>query len=79
MLGCDLLEFELYLLTKLKDDMSFNNYGKWEIDHIKPISLFNLNNEKELLECCNYKNLQPLWKLDNIFKSNKYNIVSKTN
>jgi len=71
LLGCNLLEFEVYLLEKLKDGMTFDNYGKWEIDHIKPISLFNLNNENELFECCNYKNLQPLWKIDNILKSNK--------
>jgi hypothetical protein len=70
LLGCDLLEFELYLIGKLKDGMIFDNYGEWEIDHIKPISLFNLNNDDELFECCNYNNLQPLWKTDNILKSN---------
>ena len=72
LLGCNLLEFELYLIDKLKDEMTFNNYVEWEIDHIKPISLFNLENNDELLECCNYKNLQPLWKKDNIKKSNNY-------
>jgi len=71
LLGCDLLEFELYLISKFKDGMTLDNYGEWEIDHIKPISLFNLNNDKELFECCNYNNLQPLWKKDNIIKSNK--------
>jgi hypothetical protein len=79
LLGCNLLEFELYLLDKLTDGMTFDNYGEWEIDHIKPISLFNLDNDKELFECCNFKNLQPLWKKDNILKSNQYFIVSETN
>lgn len=72
LLGCDLLKFELYLIGKLKDGMTLDNYYEWEIDHIKPISLFNLNNDNELFECCNYNNLQPLWKKDNIKKSNKY-------
>jgi len=54
LLGCNLLEFELYLLDKLTDGMIFDNYGEWEIDHIKPISLFNLHNDKELFECCNH-------------------------
>ena len=72
LLGCDLLEFELDLISKLKDGMTFDNYGEWVIDHIKPISLFNLNNDNELFECCNYNNLQPLWKIDNILKSNKF-------
>jgi len=71
LLGCDLLEFELDLISKFKDGMILENYGEWEIDHIKPISLFNLNNDTELFECCNYTNLQPLWKKENILKSNK--------
>lgn len=57
--------------------MNFGNYGEWEIDNIKPISLFNLNNEEELLECCNYKNTQPLWRTDNRRKYNKYDEVVK--
>ena len=42
-----------------------------KLDHIKPVSSFNLNNEDELQECFNYKNLQPLWREDNRRKSNK--------
>lgn len=79
LLGCSLLELELHLESNFQVRMTFDNYGEWEIDHIKPISLFNLNNDDELFECCNYKNLQPLWKIDNIKKSNKYIIVSSTN
>ena len=37
-MGCNLLQFELYLLDKLTDGMTFHNYGEWEIDHIKPVS-----------------------------------------
>ena len=50
------------------------NYGLkgWHIDHIKPVSKYNLMEEKELRECWNYKNLQPLWWYDNIRKFNKY-------
>ena len=77
-MGCNLLQFELYLLDKLTDGMIFHNYGEWEIDHIKPISLFNLHNDNELFECCNFNNLQPVWKIDNILKSNHIN-VSETN
>jgi hypothetical protein len=42
--------------------MTFENYGEWEIDHMTPISKFNLKD---------YKNLQPLWMIDNRKKSNK--------
>ena len=59
-------EFKKHLEKQFDVGMTWNNYGEWEIDHIKPISLFNLNNDEELFECCNYNNLQPLWKKENI-------------
>ena len=71
LIGCSSDELKLHLEIQLKNNMNFDNYGEWEIDHIKPISLFNLNNENELLECFNYKNLQPLWRAENRRKSNK--------
>ena len=72
LIGCSEDDLKIHIQKQLKDNMSFDNYGEWEIDHIKPISLFDLNNENELLECFNYKNLQPLWKIDNRIKFNKY-------
>jgi hypothetical protein len=53
--------------------MSWENHGKfgWHIDHIKPISSFDLTNENEQLECFNYKNMQPLWWNENLSKGNK--------
>jgi len=72
LLGCNLEELKNHLESKFTERMSFDNYGEWEIDHIKPISKFNLDDEYEIRECFNYKNIQPLWKIDNIKKSNKY-------
>ena len=77
LLGCTTDEYKEYLSALFKENMNFNNYGEWEIDHIKPISLFNLNNKIELEKCFNYKNTQPLWKTDNRRKYNKYDKVVK--
>ena len=71
LIGCSYDELKLYLKTQLKNGMTFDNYGEWELDHIYPISKFNLNNIDEIKKCFNYKNIQPLWKLENIKKSNK--------
>ena len=71
LIGCSVDELKQHIKSLLKDNMTFDNYGEWEIDHIKAITLFNLNNENEMYECFNYKNLQPLWREDNIKKSNK--------
>lgn len=70
-LGCSIEELKNYLQDRFKEGMSWNNYGKWHIDHIKPISKFDLRDRKQCLEACNYTNLQPMWKIDNIIKSNK--------
>jgi hypothetical protein len=49
--------------------MSWDNYGKWHIDHIIPLS--SANNEDEVYKLCHHTNLQPLWAEDNLKKSNK--------
>ena len=72
LLGCNLDELRIHLESKFKEGMTFENYGEWEIDHIKPISKFNLEIETEIIECFNYKNIQPLWKTENRKKSNIY-------
>jgi hypothetical protein len=53
--------------------MNLENYGDWQLDHIKPIASFDLNDENELKKCFNYKNVQPLWKEDNQTKSDNPN------
>ena len=61
-----------HLEKNFKPGMSFQNYGDWHIDHIKPVSKFDLTIPGELEKCFNYKNLQPMWAEDNIKKGNKY-------
>jgi hypothetical protein len=70
MLGLDLSTFKSYMESKFQDGMTWENYGQWHVDHIKPISL--ARNEKEIIELNHYTNLQPLWASENFKKSNKY-------
>ena len=72
LLGCEREEFKNYIISILKENMVFKNFNEWEMDHIKPISKFNLNSLDELYKCFNYKNIQLLWKHENRIKSNKY-------
>lgn len=70
-IGCSSKEAYDYISSKFKDGMSWENYGKWHIDHIKPLSSFNLENREEFLKAVNYTNLQPLWAKDNLSKGNR--------
>jgi hypothetical protein len=53
--------------------MTWDNYGEWHVDHIKPISSFKITEigDKEFMSCWSLENLQPLWGEENIRKSNK--------
>ena len=62
-----------HLENKFKDNMTWDNYGEWHVDHIKPISSFKITEigDKEFMSCWSLENLQPLWGEENIRKSNK--------
>jgi hypothetical protein len=71
-LGCSIDFFKEYIASMFQDGMTWDNYGEWHLDHIKPLSLFNLSDRSQYLEAANYKNIQPLWAKDNLTKSDKY-------
>lgn len=71
-LGCDIDYFSKHLEMQFTDDMSWDNQGKWHLDHIIPCASFDLTNEFEIFACFNYRNYQPLMGCDNIAKSDKY-------
>lgn len=70
-LGCSIDFFKQYLESKFQPGMSWDNRSNWHIDHIKPLSKFDLSKRDQLLEACNYRNLQPMWAVDNMIKGNR--------
>jgi len=68
-LGCDYNTFKLHIESLFLYNMTWDNRNLWDIDHIVPLSF--ANNYDELLLLNHYSNLRPLWKLDNILKSDK--------
>lgn len=81
-LGCSIVELKMHLESQFYPHpiagtmMSWDNYGNgpmtWQIDHIKELRSFDLNNRSEFLDACNYMNLQPLWFEDHIIKTTKF-------
>lgn len=66
-------DLKKHLEKQFSKGMSWENYGKWEIDHIIPVSAFNFTSSKDLdfKRCWSLGNLRPLWKKDNREKSAK--------
>lgn len=75
----------LNITLKFKNKMTWENYGKWHIDHIIPIKAKKEDgsyywNQEELSnphsetfkKCWSLDNLQPLWAKDNLRKQNHY-------
>jgi hypothetical protein len=64
-----------HLESLFDNGMNWDNYGKggWEIDHIIPISVFNFDSycHVDFKRCWALDNLQPLWAIDNVKKSNR--------
>lgn len=71
-LGCSIVELKEHLERQFQDQMSWDNYGQWHIDHVKPLSRFDLSNAEDLKKACHYSNLQPLWAKDNLVKGSTY-------
>lgn len=78
-LGCSIEELKVHLESKFYNNpetgepMTWDNHTVrgWHIDHIEPLSKFDLTNREEFLKASNYTNLQPMWWRDNIVKGDK--------
>mgnify|MGYP003672055855 FL=1 len=60
---------KLHIESQFKSEMSWDNYGKWEIDHKQPLA--SAKTPEEVLKLNHYTNLQPMWALENRIKGAK--------
>jgi hypothetical protein len=72
MVGCSVEFLRSYIENKFEQGMSWSNYGEWHVDHIRPCASFDLSQKDQMLECFNWRNLQPMWASENISKGSKY-------
>ena len=71
MLGVDWEIARKHIERQFTKGMNWSNQGDWHIDHIIPLS--SANTEERLKKLCHYTNLQPLWAVDNLIKSDVIN------
>ena len=80
LVGYSVEDLMKHIESQFEPWMNWDNWGigkcKWNIDHIKPKSLFDYTNseDKEFRECWALKNLQPMESIKNIKKSNRYKL-----
>lgn len=68
LIDCSIEFLRGWLEAKFTDGMTWNNYGTWHMDHIRPCSSYDLTDEAQQFKCFHYTNLQPLWDIDNLKK-----------
>ena len=71
-LGIDIDAHKKWLEFQFSPEMNWSNI---EIDHVKPICMFDVTKDDELREAFNWKNTQPLLKHDHQKKGTKFNFL----
>lgn len=69
-IGYSIEALKRHLEKQFLPGMTWENYGKWHIDHIIPKAAFNIEsvNDIDFKRCWALKNLRPLWAHDNCSK-----------
>lgn len=68
--GWTMEELRIHLERQFVDGMSWDNMGRWHIDHIVPLASFTITgpDDPELRRAWALTNLRPLWSVKNIAK-----------
>jgi hypothetical protein len=72
-IGYNSLKLKQRLECQFTKGMSWENYGKWHIDHKKPVSAFVDKNPRIINMLCN---LAPMWAKDNLKKKNTWIVTA---
>jgi len=67
--GCEPSILIKHIESQFVDGISWDNYGKWHLDHRIPLSM--AKTEEELYKLCHFTNLQPMWAEENLKKGSK--------
>ena len=72
-IGCTPGFLRNHLEEQFLPGMTWENHGnEWEVDHIVPLSWWDIKNHPEhLFEASHWTNLQPMWKKENMYKGDR--------
>lgn len=75
-LGCSITD----LISRFNffwPEYTWDNYGVvWEIDHIRPLKVFDLTNPDHVRLACNFANLRPMAISENRAKNDSYDVLT---
>lgn len=71
LIGCTVEEVKAHIASQFVNGMAWENKGTWHVDHIVPLSAFDLRDVEEQKVAFNWMNLQPLPGHENHRKSDK--------
>lgn len=76
LLGCSVEDFMGHLEAQFVEGMTWDSFKRGaerpaEIDHIRPLSSFDLSDPEQRQEAMSFRNCQPMWRFDNRSKSDK--------
>jgi len=75
LIGCSTPELIRHIERQFNRGMSWDNYGEWEIDHIRPCASFDLTDTEEQKACFHFTNLRPIWRDANRSKSDRITLL----
>lgn len=70
-------DLKIHIEKQFLPGTSWDNMSEWHIDHIIPVSSFNFKgyDDEDFKFCWSLNNLRPLWKEENLKKSNKRTLL----
>lgn len=68
-LGCSFDELAAHLERQFVSGMTWENRGKWHIDHIVPIA--SAQSEEDVIRLNHFTNLRPVWAKENLSKGKR--------
>ena len=71
LIECDLDFFKKWVEFRFEESMNWENFGSvWQLDHIIPLTAFDMGNDSNKRVCFHWTNFQPLFSNENRTKSN---------
>lgn len=73
LVGYTVVDLKRHIERQFASGMSWESYqdGRIHIDHIRPMSSFDLSSMDQFRDCWSLSNLRPLWAFDNLSKGSR--------